>query len=728
MKQLTKYVLTLAALLAPILAFGQGQFTTIGTDFWLGFNSRGTYYELKFVSTSACTVTLTFTDGTVPDRTINIAAAGVTSYVFNHTTNDGYDEMAAVRNSTGISKKSLKITATAPIGIYAINQQSALTDATSVLPVTNYGTEHIMFDGITMTDHKYIVISPEDGNNIYINGGGAIALNKGEVYTKVSATELSGDIVTSDKPVAFFMVSHELRIPTSSISYTDQAFEQLPPVSSWGKEFLVPVTQRASEFVRVIASMDNTSVSFAGTSYTLNTGETLTGGLREINIPTYIIANKPIGVCTYMVGSSYKGNYGDPAISWVPSIDQYIKSATIAPFAPTAVPGTSTQLTAHWGQVVVKTAYKNDTKVNDEALSGGTWVDGPVESGLSVYNMPFLQASGGWEKSYTFTNNNGLVVLGYGTGSAESYQYLAASSSRKLDAYFTINNIHYEDANLQIPFNCGTPFNFKATIEYDLNLAATSGYIRWFVDGVEVTSAKNQTTWTMPYMSAGNHEVILQVTDEYNRVEEMRTTLAVECSIAISPTPVTINEGESVVITIALSSGITPVPITFNLSAASGSDADPLYYSFPSSITMPANASSVTFTVSTTINSLVEPDRLLAIKASTSSYSDSYANITIKDRTSGELIVKQLNDASEPSTNGKFWIGFKNENIKSTLPVAVNYTLTGTAVEGVDYEIPPTYKAAIPAGQNGVEVEIKTKNNFIVQGLRIVTITLDSID
>lgn len=856
MKRLIQHLLVLIVVsFSPIITLGQGQFTTIGTDFWLGFNSTGSYYELKLVSTSSCTVTLSFTDGSVPDRTISIAGEGVTSYVFNYTNNDAYNEMTAVRNTSGTSNKSVRITSTAPIGVYAINQQSALTDATSVLPVTNYGTKYIAFDGVTMGNHKYIIISPEDNNNIYINGGSAIPLNKGQVYAKTSSTELSGDIIMSDSPVAFFIVSHELRMPTSSTSYTDQAFEQLPPVSSWGKEFLVPITERASEFVRVIASMDNTTVTFAGTTYTLNTGETMGGTLLEINAPTYISADKPIGVCTFMVGSGYKSfGYGDPSISWVPSIDQHMKSATITPFAPFAVPSTSTQLNAHWGQVVAKTAYKDETKVNGEALSGGSWVDGPLASGLSVYNMPFLKADGGWEKSYTFSNDNGIVVLGYGTGSAESYQYLAASSSRKLDAYFTINDLHYEDANLEIPFDCGTPFNFKATIEYELNLSTPNGYVCWFVDGEEVTSARNQTSWTMPYMSAGNHEIILQVTDEYNQVEEMKTTLDVECSTGISPTPVAIDEGEFVTMTIELGSGVTPVPAIFHLTAVSPSDADPLYYSFPSSVTMLANTSSITFTVSTTINNIInENDRLLKIKASSDDYPDMFAEITIqdvliptqriislnadpisinelpggipntatvtvalpsaivsaepvrvdlsytgstatynddysldkpeaigyidipanqnsvsfivtakqdylvegdeavmvkgiaptgyamstsdnsttitiKDITAGDIIVKVLNDAAEPSTNGKFWIGFKDENVTCINPIVVNYVLTGTAVENVNYSSLSPYKATIPIGQNGVEIAVGVVNNFIVEGTRTLKIEIISID
>ncbi|MDR0660137.1 MAG: IgGFc-binding protein [Prevotellaceae bacterium] len=851
MRTITKFILILVAFLSSNAAFGQGQSTTIGTDFWLGYNDIGTYYELKFVSTSACTVTLTFTDGSVPQRTINITGAGVTGYVFNHTTADGLDEMAAVRNNFGTSNKSVRITSTAPIGVYAINQKSALTDATAVLPVTNYGTKYIAFDGPQGGSHKYIVISPEDGNKVYINGA-AVSLNKGQVFGRLYSAERDGDVVTSEKPVAFFVVSHQLRIPTNETNYTDQAFEQLSPVSSWGKEFLVPVTKRKSEFVRVIASMDKTTVSFAGTTYTLNANKHF--GLVEINAPTYITADKPIGVCTFMCGSAYKGFYGDPSISWVPSIDQHMKSATIAPFAPLAVPSTSSQLDAHWGQIIVKTAYKDETKVNGVALSGGTWVDGPAESGLSVYDMPFLKENNGWRQSYTFTNDHGLVLLGYGTGSAESYQYVAASSARKLNAYFTINDLHYEDTDLSVPFECGTPLDFKAITEYDMNTTATDGYVRWFIDGVEQAAEKNKTTWTLPYISPGQHEVELWIVDSYNQTEKMKTTLKVECT-GISPTPVAIFEGQSVVMTIDLGSRITPVDVVFNLAAAAPSTADPAFYTFPSSVIMLKNTSSITFTVSATDNNILnELDRLLKIKASSSDYPDMFAEITIKDqliasqriislkadplsinelpgeapntstvtlslpsgvksadpirvnlsytgstatynddyslnkteatsyidipamqnnvtytitakkddllegdekvvvtgiaptdyamstsantatitikdKTLADIIVKKLNgDASEPSTNGKFWIGFKDANVRSLQNVVVNYILTGTAKEGTNYESLSPYKATINAGQNGVEVDVKVKDNHIVEGNRLLNIEIVSID
>lgn len=852
MKTIQKITL-LIILLLPLSLFGQGQFTTIGTDFWLGFNNVGTYYELKFVSTSACTVTLDFTDGSVPQRTIDISGAGVTGYVFNINRDvDGYNEMAAVRNTNGKSNKSVRIRSTAPIGIYAINQQSALTDATAVLPVTNYGTKYIAIDGRTMGSQKYLVIAAEDGTTISINGSSNIALDAGQVYAKSSGIDLTGDVITSNKAVAFFNVSEQLRIPLSSTSYTDQAFEQIPPVASWGKEFLAPVTERSSELVRVVASMDETQVFLGDKEFTINTGKFIDTMIVQ---PLHIKADKPIGVVTYMVGSSYKGGYGDPAISWVPSIDQHMKSASITPFAPLAIPSTSTQLDQHWGQIVVPTDYKDDTKVNGAPLSGGSWFDGPAGSGLSVYNMPFLKESNGWDKSYTFTNEHGLVLLGYGTGSAESYQYLAASSSRKLDAYFSINDLHYEDANLLVPFDCGTPFNFEAVVEYTMNTSASDGYIRWFIDGVEQVDAKNQKVWTLPYMSGGNHEIELRVTDAYNQVETMRTTLDVECSTGLSPQTSTIFEGESATLTIALGSGTTPVDLIFDISAITGTTASTTDYSFPATVKMVKNTSSVTFTVNTSVNNIInEPDRLLKIKASTSGFSDmtasitikdkstvtqrtvsisaspisinelpegvpnvstvkialpagittttpirinlsyaggtatlnddyiinkpeatsyidipgnqneviftvsakedfiiegdeaiiinatapidytmqtgaSNATITIKDKTFGNLYVKQLSgDAAEPSINGKFWIGFNNENITCTQDITVNYTLSGTAKEGIDYEAMAPYKATIPAGSNGVEVEIKIKENFIVEGNKTVNLEITSID
>jgi hypothetical protein len=102
---------------------------------------------------------------------------------------------------------------------------------------------------------------------------------------------------------------------------------------------------------------------------------------------------------------------GDPALAWVPPIEQNVARTTIAAFMPQIA---NPRIVNHYVLIVTPTATKASTKVNGGNLSGGTWMDHAL-SGYSVYNMKLTQAT-----SYTYENPTGLFLIGYGYGSYES--------------------------------------------------------------------------------------------------------------------------------------------------------------------------------------------------------------------------------------------------------------------------------------------------------------------
>jgi hypothetical protein len=144
----------------------------------------------------------------------------------------------------------------------------------------------------------------------------------------------------------------------------------MAPVNTWGNNFLVPVSRRGKERVRIVASQNGTTITQTGgtiqtglgaASLSLNAGQfveletTLTGG------GCYISADKPVGVCAYMMGTGYALTYkpGDPALAWVPPIEQTVTGALIAPFAPSG----TTQLTEHYALLVTATTTLGQTTV-----------------------------------------------------------------------------------------------------------------------------------------------------------------------------------------------------------------------------------------------------------------------------------------------------------------------------------------------------------------------------
>jgi hypothetical protein len=303
-------------------------------------------------------------------------------------------------------------------------------------------------------------------------------------------------------------------------------------VNTWGNTFLVPVTHRGKERIRILASQDGTTITQTGgtiqtglgaASLSLNAGQfveletTLTGG------GCYISANKPVAVCAYMVGSEYGDlsyKNGDPAMAWVPPIEQTVNGATIAPFVPSA----STQLTEHYALIVTATDTRDQTTVaigtGAPAALSGSWTAGNgAGSGYSFYSMQLTSTT----SSYYFYNPNGLVVMGYGLGQHESYYYLSGASARNLDAAFYINDTHYQDIDGEV--FCGQQsFAIRAVIQYAMS--STAGYLKWYVNGTEETSARDVLQWNKT-LAPGTYLIEMKVLDMYNQTHTESTAIVV---------------------------------------------------------------------------------------------------------------------------------------------------------------------------------------------------------
>nr|DAX62568.1 MAG TPA: Protein sidekick-1 adhesion, immunoglobulin [Caudoviricetes sp.] len=219
---------------------------------------------------------------------------------------------------------------------------------------------------------------------------------------------------------------------------------------------------------------------------------------------------------------------GDPAMAFVPPIEQTVMNVALAPFVAT---GTSV-LKEHHALIMTPTATKSATTMTigggvPKALSGGTWT-GNAPSGFSFYSMPLTEET----STYYFENAAGLSVLGYGLGSYESYYYLAASSARQLNPAFYLNDIHFEDANEQT--YCAGEFKVRGVAQ--MQLQSGSGAITWFIDGQEQTDARDKLEWTIQSLELDKpHEITMIVKAAYNEVFTLKTKITV-----VNPQPLKI--------------------------------------------------------------------------------------------------------------------------------------------------------------------------------------------
>lgn len=162
-----------------------------------------------------------------------------------------------------------------------------------------------------------------------------VALEKYEVVQIQSdnggtgRTDLTGSLITSNKPVAVF-TGNECALVPAGYYACDHIEEQLLPVSAWGERYLVvKFAPRANEtdVFRVIADEDDTEVDIVPEipgmfPVTLAAGEYVEfqyGESFEVN------ASKPVAVVQYMTGEDWNNaGTGDPAMLMVTPEEQFI--------------------------------------------------------------------------------------------------------------------------------------------------------------------------------------------------------------------------------------------------------------------------------------------------------------------------------------------------------------------------------------------------------------------
>lgn len=343
--QQARRTLLAAALGAALLASGTALATqdSKGTDFWLMFNNN--------LGTGALSLFIT---GDVPaSGTVSIPGLAVNT-PFTVTpgtvTTVPITGSAQVTTADGVENKGIHVTADQEVTVYGLNRIQATTDAYLGLPTDILGTDYINL-GYSNTDQhssagtQFGIVATQDNTTVTIipsETTGArtagvpynVVLNQGQAYQLRNVNfgpsiDLSGSIITADKPVAVFGSNQCTNIPATGVVACDHIVEQLPPTTTWGKSFVtMPLATRTrGDTFRVLAGTDNTSVSINGAPVaTLNRGQ-----LHEqiITGPATITASEPVLVAQYSNSSSYDGVTSDPFMMLIPPFEQFLGAYTV---------------------------------------------------------------------------------------------------------------------------------------------------------------------------------------------------------------------------------------------------------------------------------------------------------------------------------------------------------------------------------------------------------------
>ena len=173
----------------------------------------------------------------------------------------------------------------------------------------------------------------------------------------------------------------------------------------------------------------------------------------------------------------------------------------------------------------------------------------------------------------------------------------------------------------------------------------------------------------------------------------------------------------------------TPLVVNYTLGGTAGNGTD--YQSLPTSVTIPAGASSANITVTPIDDTAVEGNESVVITlAADATYtvgSPGSATITIadNDQTTLPVVTVTAIDPNASETGPDPGVIRFHRTGDTSQPLTVNWSFSGTAVNGTDYQQLPT-TGNFPAGQADADLTITPIDDSLVEGNETVVLTLSA--
>jgi len=403
---------------------------------------------------------------------------------------------AFIDNEGKFINKAVHVTAKNPIVVYSYITQSAISGATLCLPTNVLGREYVSMNYRQVSNSPnsnsyFTIIAVEDNTQVEITPSAntksgwvagttyPVTLQKGEIYQVLGANnnnaqgglyygnDLTGStiksVATSTSPckkIAVFSGAGKIRIGASCGSNTssDNLYQQLYPLTTWGKVFLtVPSFSKPLNYYRIIRSKSSSIVKLNGT---VIPSASFANGYYEFSgtVPYKIESDEPISVSQYFTTQGCDGNSSplDPDMIILNPTEQNLSKVTLVSSNLVA-----TANRQHHLQIIMPNSGTgiSSFKLDGNPVPISSWVTHPENPSYS-----YLYLSNVTQGYHTLNSDSGFNALAYGYAAAESYGYSAGSSVKDLYQTLTTNNKY---ATVKLPATCkGTPFKISITLPY----------------------------------------------------------------------------------------------------------------------------------------------------------------------------------------------------------------------------------------------------------------------
>ncbi|MCA9592060.1 MAG: IgGFc-binding protein [Myxococcales bacterium] len=257
-------------------------------------------------------------------------------------------------HGTGISN-SFHLKTDVPVVAYQVNPygggNAAVTGSSLLIPTSAWDTNYIGVNAYKadITPPSMNIIAKEDDTTVTmvpvaaVTGGGGLPsgavntplsfkLNAGQQAQFSQNAELTGSVLSSDKPIGVMAGQKSLRVPVG-VAYADHAEQMIPPVRAMGSEYVgVMHRQRKSEPAvwRMVGAVDGTQLTWStsvGGPTTLDRGQ-----VAEFQSSTPFMVKSqdddhPFMVFELMTGSTFQASmngYGDADFVFIVPTEQYM--------------------------------------------------------------------------------------------------------------------------------------------------------------------------------------------------------------------------------------------------------------------------------------------------------------------------------------------------------------------------------------------------------------------
>ena len=476
-----RFLFMLLLLIGASQIFAQ---STVGTDFWVTILPNAKYYPAAFNMYALEPVVKITGERSCSGTIANPHTGWTTSFEVEAgvaTVLDIPEEQAYVQDTSDcVLETALHILTTDSVSVFVGNYRRGSFDVSCALSTSSLGNDYLVqtyesFGNYETMRSVLSVIAVEDNTTIdflltcdtwmghWANVPFSVTLQAGQVYQLQSAhyQNFNGSRVTArnrKQNFAVIVAGRDVYVPNDSVICSDHAEEQMMPISTFGRRFVLTQTlHRNADMIRVTALKDNCEIRKDGILLaTIGASQCFDFEITADEPASFLETSEPTIVGMYAMGSVYENYFGDPDMVVINPVEQQIENIIFTTFHTTYVH-------RHFINIIAETDKLAGMMLDSVSIASQF----NVVEGNPEYSYARMEIEDG---TYRLSNSSGgFSAYVYGYGHAEAYAYSAGAMTWTSE--LSVNN----EPELEHPEGFEAAVNeslhFRLLTNYDLSEA-----------------------------------------------------------------------------------------------------------------------------------------------------------------------------------------------------------------------------------------------------------------